>query len=830
MTTGQSVLVKDQATATQNGIYTVTEQGSASAAFVLTRRSDSDNNIAGQVKAGDAVYTLSGSVNTAQGFVLTTVGTGTDGAIVFGTDSLSFSQFTGTSAITAGDGLSVNLNTINVGTASNTRIVINADTIDLASVNQTNTAGSHTTTFLSDISIDGYGRVTGHEKSIVSFSGYAPLANAALTGTPTAPTAANGTSTTQIATTQFVAYATSPIQNTLDNISNTYISKNDFNAKGDLLVASADNTSSVLSVGTNGYYLKANSSASSGLEWASIPTINALDDVGDVTITSAASGQFLKWNGTAWVNDAIDLATDTTGNYVSGISAGAGISVTHTPGEGSTATIALDAVLAGSVLLGNASNVATATALTGDVTVNSSGVTAIAANAVVDGDVSPSAGIQLSKLESVLSGRVIIGNASNVATAVTLSGDITVDSSGVVSIAANSVALGTDTTGNYMSGVTAGTGVTVSHTPGEGSTATISIGQAVGTGSSVTFASVGTTGDANVGGNLIVSGNLTVSGTTTSVNTETLTIDDNIIVLNNNEAGTPSQNAGLEVERGTSTNVLLRWNETNDKWELTNDGTTYGNVVTTADSGTVTSTMIADGTIVNADINASAAIAHSKLANATAGQVLLGTTTTGVVTATTVSGDVTIDGAGVTAIGAGVIVNADVSASANIALSKLATGTSGQVPVANATGVLTYVTPSGDVTWTDTGNVQIAAGAIVNADISSSAAIDLGKIADVTIDAKAASYTLVLTDKNKVIEVSNASATTLTVPADNSVNFPVGSQITVLQTGAGQVTIAGAAGVTVNATPGLKLRTQWASATLMKRAANTWVALGDLAV
>jgi len=73
---------------------------------------------------------------------------------------------------------------------------------------------------------------------------------------------------------------------------------------------------------------------------------------------------------------------------------------------------------------------------------------------------------------------------------------------------------------------------------------------------------------------------------------------------------------------------------------------------------TVASANLVDGTIVNADINASAAIAHSKLADATAGQVLLGTTTTGVVTATTISGDVTITGAGVTAIGTGAVTSA----------------------------------------------------------------------------------------------------------------------------------------------------------------------------
>ena len=99
---------------------------------------------------------------------------------------------------------------------------------------------------------------------------------------------------------------------------------------------------------------------------------------------------------------------------------------------------------------------------------------------------------------------------------------------------------------------------------------------------SPTFTGTVTTND------LTVSGNLTVSGTTTSVNTETLTIDDNIIVLNNNETSTPSQNAGIEVERGTSTNVVLRWNETTDKWEITNDGTNYSPIATDASVATAT--------------------------------------------------------------------------------------------------------------------------------------------------------------------------------------------------------------------------------------------------
>ena len=58
--------------------------------------------------------------------------------------------------------------------------------------------------------------------------------------------------------------------------------------------------------------------------------------------------------------------------------------------------------------------------------------------------------------------------------------------------------------------------------------------------------------------------------------------------------------------------------------------------------------------------------------------------------------------------------------------------------------------------------------------------------------------------------------------------FPTGSQINVLQTGAGQTTIVGAGGVTVNGTPGLKVRAQYSYVSLIKRAENTWVAVGDL--
>jgi hypothetical protein len=91
-----------------------------------------------------------------------------------------------------------------------------------------------------------------------------------------------------------------------------------------------------------------------------------------------------------------------------------------------------------------------------------------------------------------------------------------------------------------------------------------------------------------------------------------------------------------------------------------------------------------------------------------------------------------------------------------------------------------------------------------------------------------ASYTLALTDASKVVEMNVGSANNLTVPTNGSIPFETGTQITILQTGSGQTTIVASGGVTVNGTPGLKLRAQWSSATLIKRATDTWVAIGDL--
>ena len=150
---------------------------------------------------------------------------------------------------------------------------------------------------------------------------------------------------------------------------------------------------------------------------------------------------------------------------------------------------------------------------------------------------------------------------------ITLSGDVTGSATmtnlGDVTISTtiepNSVALGTDTTGSYVS--------TIAGTSGE---ITVS-----GSGSESAAVTIGLPDDVTVTGNLSIGGNLDVQGSINSISTTEVNIVDNKVVLNTNVTGAPSADAGLKVNRGTSADVEVLWNEAADQWTLTNDGTNY---------------------------------------------------------------------------------------------------------------------------------------------------------------------------------------------------------------------------------------------------------------
>jgi len=171
---GNRVLVKDQSTASANGIYVVVSGGA------WTRANDFDTS--GKVTSGAFTFVEEGTANADSGWVLTT-----DGAITLGTTNLTFTQFSGAGQITAGAGLTKTGSTIDVGTASTGRIVVNADNIDLA------TTGVSAGTFKS-VTVDAYGRITAGTNP-TTLSGYGitdaqPL-DATLTALAGLTTAAN---------------------------------------------------------------------------------------------------------------------------------------------------------------------------------------------------------------------------------------------------------------------------------------------------------------------------------------------------------------------------------------------------------------------------------------------------------------------------------------------------------------------------------------------------------------------------------------------------------------------------------------------------------------
>jgi hypothetical protein len=95
-------------------------------------------------------------------------------------------------------------------------------------------------------------------------------------------------------------------------------------------------------------------------------------------------------------------------------------------------------------------------------------------------------------------------------------------------------------------------------------------------------------------GNVYINGNLHVQGKTSTIETTNTLVYDNIITLNGGISGAPTLNAGVEVNRGSSANVSLIWNETVDRWQITSDGTTYANILSTTGSGSGITAVIDD--------------------------------------------------------------------------------------------------------------------------------------------------------------------------------------------------------------------------------------------
>ena len=177
----------------------------------------------------------------------------------------------------------------------------------------------------------------------------------------------------------------------------------------------------------------------------------------------------------------------------------------------------------------------------------------------------------------------------------------------------------------------------------------------------------------------------------------------------------------------------------------------------------------------------------------------------------------------------------------NDAVDNLTVGSNGYILTANnatATG-LEWAAPTAASTSTP-GVVQLSDSTSETSSIKAATPTAVKTVADsksplnFTISTKTADYPLVLSDAYTIIEMNlTSTANTVTIPLNSAHAFPVGSQIVIIQTGTGATTVVVSAGVTLNCTPQVssnaaRLRAQYSSCTLIKRATDTWIAIGDL--
>jgi len=279
----------------------------------------------------------------------------------------------------------------------------------------------------------------------------------------------------------------------------------------------------------------------------------------DVTVTAVASGEVLKWNGSAWINNTLVEA---------GIASIA--SVPTNTNELTNGAGFITDITGGS--LSDLNNVNITTIASGEL-IKWTG-TEWVNNTLVEAGIASIASVPTNNNQ-------LTNGAGYITTYVVTQGDVTAHQA-ALSITESQISnlqayltAEADTLATVMSrGATTATAMTITNATASTTT---------GTGALKVTGGVGVGGNLNVGGNTIIAGNLTVNGTTTSVNSNTVNIGDSIITLNSDEAGTPSQNAGFEVERGTSANVSFIWNEANDAWDMGNynlqnvviDGGTY---------------------------------------------------------------------------------------------------------------------------------------------------------------------------------------------------------------------------------------------------------------
>ena len=491
-----------------------------------------------------------------------------------------------------------------------------------------------------------------------------------------------------------------------------------------------------------------------------------MTNLGDVTISTTIQA------------NSVALGTDTTGNYVAAISAGEGIDISGSGSE--TATVTISAEDATDSNKGIASFDSTDfTVTSGAVTVNAeriqditgamfssnteSGITAtyqdsdgtidldvadftitltgdVAGSGTVTnlGDVSFAATIQansvalgtdttgnyVATIADAGNSRITVANSGSETAAVTL--DIADDAIGTDQIADNAVTLGTQSTGNYVATIA-------------GTTNEIEVS---GSGSETAAVTIGLPNDVTIGNDLTVTGDLTVNGTTTTINTANLDVEDSTIRFAKNATTLSATNgAGLEFG-GSSSKPTILWNNSDGRLVANKIFAATSFVGDVAGNASTATALETARTIHGVSFDGTANIDLSEVVQDTVGAMFSSNTETGL-SATYQDSDGTID----LVIGSGDVTNAMLAGSiANDKLSNSSitvsdgsnstatslggtitfSGTANEVEVAESSGTITVGLPSSVDITTDlsVSNVDIATGSIVLKNSGSKSKID----------------------------------------------------------------------------------------------------------
>lgn len=562
-------------------------------------------------------------------------------------------------------------------------------------------------------------------------------------------------------------------------------------------------------------------------------TVAALDDLTDVTITGAVNNQILKYNGSAWVNGSAPGAAGGI-TYSSNIGDGSAniYTITHNLNTRDVTVITRNNSSPYEVI--NArweAETANTVVIDFSTAIDVDSVRASVFAAVSGEGYEPVPGPAMVSLNDA--GDVIITSGID-RDFLMYNGSAWVN---------RQIVLGTDTSGNFVSSLVQGTGIALSNNSGENTTPTISVD------TSVIQAKVANVSDTEIG---------YLDGVTSSIQTQldakapvnnpiftgTVTIPDNTVVLGTKTTGdyvaTIAGGTGISSTASTSgegtTHILSIGQSVGTTDNVTFAGltadaitigvTSSGEIDTTSGNLTIDST---GGTITVDDdliVTGNATINNDLIVT---GNITINGNTTTLNTETITVEDKTIElgsslsPSNTTANGAGIIVpDGGANKSFTWSSSSLAWSSSedlnlvsGKVLKINGTEVLSATNYTGQA-------ATVAPNSVTTTNLQAGAA--RGGF-NSTLNNQTASYTLQASDLAKLVTIDSASNTTITVPNILS----DGDRIDILRKHlTGEVTISGDTGVTVYGTPGLKLRSQWSGATLVKLANNTWVALGDL--